>query len=381
MSIILFFIVLAILILSHEFGHFIFAKKAGVRVDEFGFGFPPRIWGVKKGETLYSINLIPFGGFVKIHGEDGEAPTLAESEVGVPNSLKESVGKDKRSFASKPLYIRALILAAGVLFNLFLAWPFLTAGYMAGAVVSIENSGISGGTLTDKGVMIIQVQEKTPAEAAGLQSGDFLLRLVSMKDNEILEVFDVKGVQDFIKTYAGSEIRIDYLRGKEKYSAVATPSLKPENGKGSLGIAMDKVGIIKLPIHRAAWEGLKSTVRLTAATAEALFNFFADIFREKGITAHVVGPIGIVGIVGSATEAGISYLFQLIALLSINLALINFIPFPALDGGRILFLIIELVRRKPISQKISNIANNLGFAILILLMVLVTYQDILRIAK
>ncbi len=366
MSIVLFFLVLAVLILSHEFGHFISAKLSGVKVEEFGFGFPPRIFGTKKKSeegTIYSVNLIPFGGFVKIFGEEGEK------------------SGNKKSFSSKPIYIRALILAAGVLFNLFLAWPFLSAGYFIGAPVSLENKDISGATIIEKGVMVIQVQEKTPAEKAGLQAGDFLLQVISKKDDKILNITSVEEAQNFIKTYAGTEIQINYQRNGKKLSTSATPLTNPEEGRGSLGIAMDKVGVAKYPFGQAVWEGLKSTFRLTSLVAQNIFYFFSTLFSEKSMIGQVAGPIGIAGIIGSATQAGPSYLFQLIALLSINLALINIIPFPALDGGRILFLAIEFVRRKPISQKTSNIANNIGFAILILLMVAITYQDILRIAR
>lgn len=363
MSILLFFIVLAVLILSHEFGHFISAKLSGVRVEEFGFGFPPRIWSAKKDETIYSINLIPFGGFVKIYGEEG-----GES-------------KNKKSFSSKPIYIRALILAAGVFFNLFLAWPFLSAGYLIGVPMSMENNNFSGSWIAEKGVMVVQVQEKTPAEKAGLQAGDFLLQIISLQDNKILNVKDVKEVQDFIKNYAGTEVKVNYQRSGEKFSTLATPSVNPEEGRGSLGIMMDKIGIAKYPFGQAVWKGLKSTFRLTGLVAQNIFYFFSTLFSEKSMISQVAGPIGIASIIGSATQAGLSYLLQLVALLSINLALINFIPFPALDGGRVLFLIIEFIRGRPINQKFSNIANNIGFAILILLMIVITYQDILRIAK
>lgn len=372
MTILIFFIVLAVLILSHELGHFISAKLSGVKVEEFGFGFPPRIFGTKKKSeesTIYSVNLIPFGGFVKIFGEDG--PPAGEAGEGK---------MDEKSFSSKPAHTRALILVAGVLANLFLAWPFLSAGYFLGTPVSLDQD-ISGAKITERGVMIVQVQENTPAEKAGLLAGDFLLQLVSLKDNKILEAADIGEIQNFIKNSSGAEIKINYQRGNEKFSTLAVPSANPEEGRGSLGIAMDRVGIAKYPAGQAVWEGLKSTFRLTGLVARGIFSFFTSLFSEKSMIDQVAGPVGIAGIVGSAAQAGWSYLFQLIALLSINLAIINFIPFPALDGGRLLFLAVEFVRGRPISRKISNIANNVGFAILILLMLIITYQDILRISR
>ena len=378
MSIVIFIIILLVLVLVHEFGHFFTAKKFGIRVDEFGFGFPPRLFGIQRqkngkwrfilgrkkdnetGEenTIYSVNSVPLGGFVKIYGEEGE-----ESE-------------DKKSFSGQPVYIRALVLVAGVFFNLLLAWPILTSVFLLGAPVSME-SDISGENFTEKGVMILQTQENTPAEAIGLKTGDYLLRLVS-PDNEILKVSDVKEVQDFISRHAGTEIQIEYLRGAEKYSVRTIPSSKPEEGKGHLGILMDKVGILKLPFHKAVWEGLKTTVNLTAITAEAFADFFVDLFTERKMVSQVAGPVGIAGIVSGAAQSGWVYILQIVALLSINLALINFFPFPALDGGRLLFLLFELVKGKPLSQKITNIAHNIGFAILIILMLAITYRDIIR---
>jgi regulator of sigma E protease len=382
MTFIIFFAVLAVLILAHELGHFLFAKLSKVKVEEFGLGFPPRIFGFKKGETVYSLNLIPFGGFVKIYGEEGlpsELPAEVSTQAGAL-AKEGGASQDKKSFSSQRLYIKALILAAGVFFNLLLAWPVLTVGYLIGAPISVENSDVSGGVLTNKGVMIIQVQENTPAEAAGLKAGDYLLRFIS-KNNEILEVFDVKSAQDFIAKHTGTEIQIDYSRGGEKFSARTTPLVKPEPGKGNLGIAMDYVGTIRLPIHRAVWEGLKSTIQLTAVISKALLNFFTDLFTKKEVMRQISGPVGIAGIVSSAAQSGFIFILQLVALLSINLALINIIPFPALDGGRLMFLAIEFVKGSPISPKTASIANNIGFTILIFLMLAITYQDILKLIR
>jgi len=338
MSIILFFAVLAILILAHELGHFLFAKLSKIKVEEFGFGFPPRVFGFRRGETIYSFNLIPFGGFVKICGEDG------------------------------------------VLFNLLLAWSLLTATYLIGAPVSVEENGIPGNYFKEKGVMIIQIQEGMPAELSDLRPGDYLLRFFG-KNEKTLEISDIKEVQNFIANHPEEEIRMDYLRKGKVFSTKAIPLKNPENGKGILGIAMEKVGIVRLPFHRAIWEGLKTTVRLTGLIAEAFVDFFTGIFTERKILAQIAGPVGIAGIIASAAQSGPIFILQLVALLSINLALINFLPFPALDGGRLMFLAIEVIRRKPISAKFSNIAHNLGFAILISLMLIITYLDILKLMQ
>ncbi|MDO8555482.1 MAG: site-2 protease family protein [bacterium] len=353
MSIILFFVALAILVLSHELGHFLAAKKSGIKVEEFGFGFPPRLFGVKRGETVYSLNLIPFGGFVKIFGED--------SDKNLP-----------RSFSSKSIPVRAIVLFAGVLFNVILAWILLSAVFFVGAPSSVGDS--AQGKVT-----ILEVQQNTPAEKAGLMSGDQILR-VSFKD-EILDAKTVAETQLFIKNHRGLPIKIDYLRGKEQKSAEATPDVNPETGKGALGIAMDKIGIVSIPIHKAVYEGLKTTLVLIQTIAESLSALVVSLVKGAGVSANVAGPVGIIGIVGTASEFGFVYVVQLVALLSINLAIINFMPFPALDGGRLLFLAIEAVRRKPISQKVFKAINSIGFFILIGLMLLITYRDIIKLIK
>lgn len=361
MGIIIFFAVLALLVLTHEFGHFISAKISGVKVEEFGFGFPPRILGFKKGETIYSLNLIPFGGFVRIYGED---------EV-------KTEDKDKKNFANQKIYRRALIIAAGVLFNLFLLWPVLTVVYFIGAPVSADDKDFYPDFYSERGVMILQVQKNTPAESAGFKEGDYLLRFHSQGD-EIMDVKETKEVQDFIAENAGYEITVDYSRAGKIYFTKTIPSLKPEDGKGSLGILMDKIGFVRLPLHLAALEGIRSSGHLIELTARSFALFFTDIFTERKMVSQVAGPVGIAGLVSSAANTGFVFVLQLIALLSVNLAFINLFPFPALDGGRLLFLAIEYFRGKPVSQKTAAAFNNVGFAFLIALMLFITYRDILR---
>lgn len=341
MSILLFFAVLAILILSHEFGHFIVAKKNGIRVDEFAFGFPPRLFKFKKGETLYSFNLIPFGGFVKIHGEEGQD------------------GKDPRSFASKSVFVRASVIVAGVIFNLLLAWFLISAGFLVGMPASSDTAPF-GAVVKDAKIMIIQVQKGTPAEEAGLKAGDRLINFES-----------IEAVQAFIAKNKGKEIEIKYERGGELFSARAIPN-------DILGIAMDEVGIINLPIHKALWAGAQMTYNLTIAIAVAIFYFIFDAIRGLGGFDQIMGPIGIVSVTGTAAQLGFGYLLSFIALLSINLAIINILPFPALDGGRLLFLAIEKIKGSPINYKFSSIVHTVGLALLLILMFAITYKDIMR---
>lgn len=356
MIIILFIAILALLILAHEFGHFIVAKLSGTKVEEFGLGFPPRIFGVKKGETIYSINWIPFGGFVKIFGED-------------------STKTEPRSFASKPVYIRAAMLAAGVFFNLLLAWLLLSIVYSAGAPTQVE-AGTPGSYVT-----ILETQIGTPAEKAGLMPGDKMIRLSFYQvggGEEVLDIQEVGAVQDFIKRHSGQEIIIEYLRGKENFSVNVVPTVDPPEGIGSLGILMGNIGIVSLPLHKAVWEGLKDTLFLLVLIVQAFWGLFVGLFSGASMTAQIMGPVGIVGMAGTVAQFGFVYVLQFTALLSVHLVILNLIPFPALDGGRLLFLFIEAIKGSPVSQKITGFLNTAGFLILVVLMVLVTYRDIVK---
>lgn len=348
MSIILFLITLAVLVLSHEFGHFFAAKKSGIRVDEFGFGFPPRLFKFKKGETLYSFNLIPFGGFVKIHGEEGEERN------------------DLRSFSSKSISARVMVIVAGVFFNLLLAWLCYSSGYAIGAPVSADLN-LRGAVIKNEKIIIVAVVENSPASVAGLSVGD-----------EIIGFSETEEVQKFINNKKGQEISIFYRRGNKDYSVKMTPRENPPKNEGAVGIAMDKIGIVKLPVYWALWEGLKTTCQNTIAIAGMIFSFIYDAIRGIAGFNDVAGPVGIMKIAGAAAKMGLSSFFNFIAILSINLAVINILPLPALDGGRLFFLLIEKIKGSPINARISSITHGVGLALLLLLMALITYHDILR---
>jgi regulator of sigma E protease len=339
---------LAVLILSHEFGHFIVAKKSGIRVDEFAFGFPPRLFKFKKGETVYSFNLIPFGGFVKIHGEEGQEKD------------------DLRSFASKPALVRALVISAGVIFNLILAWFLISIGFMTGLATS-ASSAPSYAKIKDIKIAIIQIASNSPAELAGLRPGDELLGFATISE-----------IQDFINSHKGKEIEIKYKRGEETGFVKMVPRTDPPAGQGAIGIAMDEVGFVRLPFYLAIWQGLKMTYQLTVTIAVLIFYFIIGAIKGLVGFESVMGPVGIVVATGAVAKLGFSYLLSFIALLSINLAVINILPFPALDGGRLLFLLIEKIKGSPVNPRFSSIVHTIGLAILLILMLAITYKDILK---
>jgi regulator of sigma E protease len=354
-TVLIFIIVLGILVLVHEFGHFYVAKKAGMRVDEFGFGFPPRIFGIKRGETNYSINWIPFGGFVKIYGENGENEN------------------DSRSFVSKPAGKRAKVIVAGVVMNLLLAVVFLSFANIFGLRIGLlDDSAVA----RDIKIQIIQVAADSPAQDAGLKTLDEIVRL--QKEADVLIPQQVEEVQDFVKKYAGEEITMTVKRNGGEVGSRLVPRLNPPSGQGLIGINLAKTGIVSYPWYEAIWRGIRDTGIMTANITISLGLFFKNIFVDPGLNGDVSGPVGIAIITGQAAGLGFNYLLQFMALLSINLAVLNIMPFPALDGGRLFFIGIEKLKGSPVSRKIEGFVNAAGFALLIALMVWITVKDVAK---
>ena len=366
MTVIIFIIVLAALILVHELGHFLVAKKVGVKVPEFGLGFPPKIFGIKKGETEYTLNWIPFGGFVKIVGEN------ADEEI-----AKEDVS---RSLSSKPRHVQAAVIAAGVLFNFLFAWGIFSVGFMAGLPSSVETTPLSA-FVTEPKLTVTSVLSGSPAEKAGLKSGDVLLALTS-KDTTLQNISHASDAQMFIASYGKEPVGFLYKRGSEMPIFI---SIVPEEGivpeKPAVGITMDVVGIARLNPLSAVWEGGLTTAHLIGNIAVGFFEFIKSIVGGTANVKDIAGPVGIAGLVGQAEELGFVHLMMFVAFISVNLGVINLIPFPALDGGRLLFLAIESIKRSPINPRVFAFANTIGFALLLILMFVVTYNDIARLIK
>lgn len=364
MSILIFIIILAILILVHEFGHFIVAKKSGIRVDEFGLGFPPKIFAKKWGSTTYTLNAIPFGGFVKIFGEDSHDEDISDADK-------------KTSFLYKPKWIQASVLVAGVTFNIIFAWLCISLGFMIGMPSSAGYS--SFGKTVNTSLVITEVLSNSPAQKAGLISGDKIV-FASAGDNALQdENLTPEKISSLISESSAQTIEVIYSRGE---TAPKTAFVEPTSGviagKRAIGIATDSIGTLKLPVYLAPLEGARTTWLLTKGTVVGLSQFLWKIVIFKSDFSQVAGPIGIAKVVGEANNLGFVYLLSLIALISINLAVINLLPFPALDGGRLLFVGIEAVIRRPIKPSVVRWTNAVGFILLIILMVVVTGHDILN---
>lgn len=366
MSVVLFFIILVVLIVVHEFGHFIVAKLSGIRVDEFGIGFPPRaVRMFKKGETEYTLNWLPFGGFVKIFGENPD-----EESTNGPDSA--------RSFVHKPKLVQAAVLIAGVGFNILLAWFLFVVIFSVGTATSIapgdDTTYISGGELR-----VLSILPNSPAEMAGIEVGDTILSLSTGSNS--LESPTPDSMSAFVASHSGEEITLALMRNGERITdtIIPVPGLIAENpDQPAVGVSMSLVGTLQLPIHLAIKEATLMTGDFLKEITIALFTFFASAFTLTADISQITGPVGIVGLVGDAASFGFVSLLMFTAFISLNLAIINLLPIPALDGGRLLFVVIEAIKGSPINPRIANTFNSLGFAFLILLMIAVTYSDVLK---
>ncbi len=359
MSILLFIVVLLLLVLVHELGHFLIAKLARIRVDEFAFGFPPRLFSVKKGETTYAFNLLPIGGYVKIYGENPDEVHPSERE---------------RSFGGKSRWIQAAVVIAGVVFNLVLAWILIAMTFMIGITAPVENS--SGFPVSDPKMMITETAKGGPADVAGIKSGDILLQVSDGVETVVAST--PEAISRFVGTKGEIPLNFFVERNRETFALTITPVQGISTNGPAIGIYMDMVGTLRLDLLDALSHGFTKTYEFTKLTAVGIVAFLSEAIIGDADFSTVTGPVGIVNEVGNAAGLGFANLLLLTALISINLAIINVLPFPALDGGRLLFIAIEGVMRRPIKAVYANTVNVVGFALLMLLMVVVTYHDIVR---
>lgn len=328
-------VIFGLLIFAHELGHFLVAKKARIGVTEFAIGFGPRLFGWQRGETTYSLRLFPLGGFVRLVGENPEESELAGS------------------FQSKPVWQRFAVIVSGPLMNFFLAVLLFSLIYFAFVGIPLYNSTAIGNVLPGG-----------QAEATGLLPGDRLLSIAGR---------DVENWQQLVKAindHPEQEITIEFLRNDVPQSMQITPRLDPETGRGLIGISPQVRLYSFLPSLR---QGLSHTFWFLGFIAGNIVQMITG-----RVAPDVVGPVGIVQIVGEVARTGIVNLLSLAAIISVNLGLLNILPIPALDGSRLMFLIVEALRGRPVDPRKESFVHFIGFTVLIFLMIVVAYRDLLR---
>lgn len=335
-----FFIVFSLLIFVHELGHLLAAKAAGVTVDEFGFGYPPRLLTLGRWRgTLLTINALPFGGFVRMN----------EDDPSVPGAL-----------ASKPRWVRAIVLSAGALMNLVLAIVLFSATFLLGAPTPVEGPGAG----------VYEVAPNSPAHEAGIAPGDTLVAIGGV------EVEDVDHAIALIQAHLGEAVELQWRRDGELMPPVqVTPRRNPPPNEGSLGVALG------LPLERQRyplWEAIPLGVRTTLGVVVSMYEALRDAIAGE-IPFAVSGPVGIYQYTVEAAKTGLARLLEFTGLLSVNLFLLNLLPLPALDGGRLVFVLLEWVRGgRRVSPEKEGMVHFVGMVILVMIMVLVTYVDVRR---
>ena len=370
MALFIFILILISLILVHEFGHFIVAKAFGIKVEEFGIFFPPRLFAKKFGETVYSFNLLPVGGFVKIFGEQTD-------------ESNPSVEADPRSFVHRSRPVQAAVIVAGIIFNILFAWLILSVGYMVGMQTSRDHSGF--GQVQNVRTIIAGVVPNSPAEKVGLKAEDVVVG-IQTGSAELPAGSDSDQVQAFILAHQDESMVFSVVRNSACEHRDSCPTqnflAKPAEGftpgHKAVGIELDDVGTLKLSPPVALAQGALLAYQMTVGTAAGLAGFFASLVTGGAHWGQVSGPIGIATVGSSAVHSGFAATIFLAALISINLAIINIVPIPGLDGGRLLFIGIEAILRRPISEKTATRFTVAGFSLLVILMLVVSFHDILK---
>ncbi len=358
LAILVFILILGLLVFVHELGHFIMAKRAGMNVQEFGFGFPPRLFGFRRGETTYSVNWIPLGGFVKITGEDGGS------------------SPDPSSFVNKGFWARLSVLLAGVAMNFILAWVLLFLGF-AFIKTPVEYgtaADLEGARIHEQHVAVVAVEPDSPAERTGFKPGD----VIDKVDGRSFD--DIDALIEYTRSRAGQTVLYELKRGDQILVKDVIPRSTPPPGGGAVGFAPAKIATVTYPIPEALKYSVMAFTGKVVGILQAFGMLLGGIFTSGKVAEGLSGPIGIAVLTRDFTVLGIVYLVQFAAALSINLAIINAVPFPALDGGRVLFLIIEKIRGTP-SLKWERVANIVGFSLLMLLIIAVSFQDVNRFSE
>ncbi len=367
LAIIAFIIIFSLLVLVHEWGHFTMARRAGIKVEEFGIGMPPRakkLFKDKKG-TLYSLNWVPFGGFVRLFGEDSTDPKVL---------------KDKKSFASKTIGQRTSVIVAGVVMNFLLAWVLITVGFMVGMkpfLVTQEDvqKGVEQGIVETQTILYVhEIVPDRPLSETDLKAGDYIL---SVNGAAVTEDIDLSQV-----IRPDQPTTIVYMRGETQE---ALEVMADEEGKVGMTISAEQyvrdVKSVRYPFYQAPVKAIQEIGRLSVLTVKMLGKVVVNIVAKFTVPEGVAGPVGIAKLTHTFTQQGFMALVQFTALLSISLGVINIMPFPALDGGRLLFIIFEVITRRRPNANMEAVVHTVGFALLMLLILFITWNDIVNLFR
>lgn len=357
-TILIFVGVLFVLVLAHEWGHFFAARRFGVKVHEFGFGFPPKIFGrvSKKSGTEYTANWIPLGGFVRLKGEDG-----ANRE-------------DKDSFAHKPIWARLIILVAGVAMNFVVGYALFVGVYMYGVEQPSMLAG-AGAQIQNERPVILEVVKESPAARAGLMPRDELVAVAGMP------VAHAQQVYDYLKSHPQSEIIFQVRRGGGEIKNFSATQADLGGGVRGIGVRMTDLSFQKYSVESAAQLAARDTWYTSTMIFKALGSLIKTLFNTGTIEQGVSGPVGIAVITGEVARTGVSPLLQLMAILSINLGVLNLMPFPALDGGRALFVVLQQFFGKRLKNSVEQAAHLIGFALLMVFVLFVTIRDVVHLIQ
>jgi regulator of sigma E protease len=360
MTILIFILILVVLIVGHEFGHFVVAKLSGMKVPEFGIGFPPKLWGKKIGDTEYTVNALPFGGFVRIEGED----VTAASE-------------DPAAFSNRPKLLQAATLVAGPFSNFILAFLFFSVAFMAGVPTALEGN-TSHDTLQNPRVVVSDVLPKSPAALSGLEAGD---QIISISRNGVPVTITAPEQISPAIAEANGPVSVSVIRNGNALSFDVTPKpglIPEEPNRPAIGVASALVGTLQLDPLSAFARGAVYTVQKSKEIFFGLLSLIKSAVTLSPEIQNVAGPVGIASLAGEAARFGFGSLLSFAAMISLNLGVLNLLPFPALDGGRLAFVVVEAITRRRVPPSFANAVNFVGFAFLILLMLAVTAHDIVR---
>lgn len=365
-TILLFIAILLVLVTVHEFGHFIVAKLVGMRVDEFAFGFPPRIFAKKVGETVYAVNALPIGGYVSIWGENGSED----------DKKADGAKHHPRAFGNRPWWAKLLVLVAGVAMNMVLALVIFI-GISYGDVRISTDDDVYGSRVKNAEMVVVNASPESPAYKAGIVPGVVITKVVA--DGISAQLISTSSLINFIATHNNSTFAITF---KKATGEVVTTSIAPVfgivEGRKAIGVSVDTIGTVHMSLLEAFPLGVERTYQMTLMTIDGIAMVFTSVGKGENVLESLSGPIGIAKIVGETSEYGIASVLSLVAVLSINLAVFNMLPLPALDGGRFVIVVIETVVRRKIPFTYFSWMNVVGFGLLLLLLIVVSVNDVMR---